>query len=263
MALLEPGRLDSLIILLVSFILFYFYMQQIRHGASIKARTFPAIAAIPEAVGRAAEMGKPIYFSSGLGMQTLNNQLNGPQTLAGISILSYVTRLAAKSGVKVSYFTPIADSLPLVEDTMRTAYMAEGKPNEFDPTTMVQFQQDQSPYITASMGFIQREKPASCFHLGGYYYESVVLGEAGNTIGAMQISGTANSAQLPFFVATTDYTLIMEELYAASAEISGNVDVLGSLRGEDILKFAVLILLGVGFIVAFTGNTAIVNLLKM
>ena len=174
-----------------------------------------------------------------------------------------VTRLCARSGVRREYLTPIADSIPLVEETMATSYLAEGKPDEFDPTAQIMFQADQSSYLTASLGWIQRERPASTFLVGGYYYESVVLGEAGNTIGAMQISGTANSAQLPFFVATCDYTLIMEELYAASAEISENEEMLGSLRGEDLLKIVVLILLGVGFIIAFAGSTFLINLLKM
>jgi hypothetical protein len=262
MGILAAGRFDSILILLVSFALFYFFMQQSKGGAKFKVRTFPAVTAIPEAVGRAAEMGKPIYYSTGLGMSTLNNQLNGPQTLAGISILSMVTRLCARSGVRIAYFTPIADSIPLVEETMKTSYMTEGKPDEFNTTEQIFFQADQSSYLTASLGWIQRERPASCFLIGGYYYESVVLGEAGNTIGAMQISGTANSAQLPFLVATTDYTLIMEELYAASAEISENPDVLGSLRGEDILKFVTLALLIIGFVIAFAGSTFVINLLS-
>jgi len=252
----------ALIMLLLSFGLFYFYMDRAKRGMKIKARTFPAVAAIPEAVGRAAEMGKPVYYSTGYGQATLNNQINGPQTLAGISILGYVTRLCAKSGVKITYFTPIADSLPLVEETMRTAYMAEGKPEEFDPAIAINYQQEQSPYLTASLGWIQREKPASTFLLGGFYYESVVIGEAGNTIGALQIGGSANNHQLPFLVATCDYTLIMEELYAASAEISGNPDVLGSLKGEDYLKFLFLALIAIGFVLALVNNTSLISFLK-
>jgi hypothetical protein len=146
---------------------------------------------------------------------------------------------------------------------MRTAYMAEGKPEEFDPAVAINFQNEQSPYLTASLGWINREKPASSILMGGFYYEAVCIGEAGNTIGAMQIGGSANTHQLPFLVATCDYTLIMEELYAASAEISGNLDVIGSLRGEDILKFFVLILLGVGFILALVNNNSLISLLKV
>ncbi len=253
----------ALLLLIASFALFYAYMKLAQGGTKIKVRTFPAVAAIPEAIGRAAEMGKPVYYSTGLGQLTLNNQLNGPQTLAGISILGYTTRLCAKSGVKITYFTPIADSLPLVEETMRNAYLAEGKPEEFDPATAINFQNEQSPYLTASLGWIQREKPASSILLGGFYYESVCIAEAGNIIGAMQIGGTANTHQLPFLVATCDYTLIMEELYAASAEISGNPDVLGSLKGEDLLKFLVLALLGIGFLLALIGNTSLINVLRL
>jgi hypothetical protein len=55
----------------------------------------------------------------------------------------------------------------------------------------------------------------------------------------------------------------MEELYAASAEISGNPDVLGSLKGEDILKFIVLALLGVGFILALINDKTLINILKV
>jgi hypothetical protein len=99
--------------------------------------------------------------------------------------------------------------------------------------------------------------------MGGFYYEAVVLGEAGNTIGAMQIGGTANTHQLPFFVATCDYTLIMEELYAASAEISGNPDVLGSLKGEDYLKFLILGILGIGFLLGLINNMALINFLRL
>jgi hypothetical protein len=117
--------------------------------------------------------------------------------------------------------------------------------------------------LTASLGWIQREKPASSILLGGFYYEAVVIGEAGNTIGAMQIGGSANTHQLPFLVATCDYTLIMEELYAASAEISGNPDVLGSLRGEDLLKFLLLALTVIGFLLAFVNNNSLINFLRL
>ena len=261
MAIIVEGRIIALLFLAISFILFYFYMQQAKSGVKISARTFPAVAAIPEAVGRAAEMGKPVYYTTGLGMGTLNNPSQGPQTLAGISILGHVTRLCSRNGVRIDYFTPIVDSLPLVEETMRTAYLMEGNPEGFDPHN-IHFQQDQSPYLTASLGYMQREKPASNIMLGGFYYESVILGEAGNTIGAMQIGGSANTHQLPFLVATCDYTLIMEELYAASAEIAGDPDVLGSLRGEDILKFVILALIGIGFLLGLVNNATLINILR-
>jgi hypothetical protein len=82
--------------------------------------------------------------------------------------------------------------------------------------------------------------------MGNFAAESLLLTEVGSTIDAMQISGTDQPSQLPFFVTTTDYTLIGEELYAASAYLSRDALLLGSLRGQDVGKIllAVAILAG-------------------
>ncbi|MGQ9680146.1 MAG: DUF6754 domain-containing protein [Candidatus Bathyarchaeia archaeon] len=262
MAIIIAGRVIAFIFLLACLALFYIYMELAKRGTKISIRTFPAVAALPEAVGRAAEMGRPLYYTTGYAAATISNPDQGPQTLAGISILGYVTKLAARSGVKVYYFTCIPDSLPLVEETMRNAYLEEGKPEDFDPN-FIQFQSEQSPYLTATLGFMQRERPAANIFMGGFYYESVVMGEAGNTIGAMQIAGTANTHQMPFLIATCDYAMISEELYAASADITRNPDILGTLKGEDIMKLVILALLGVGFLISFTGSTFLIELLGM
>ena len=54
-------------------------------------------------------------------------------------------------------------------------------------------------------------------------------------------------AQLPFFVAACDYTLIGEEMFAASAYLSREPKLLGSLKGQDLGKaiFLLALLLGV------------------
>ncbi len=50
-----------------------------------------------------------------------------------------------------------------------------------------------------------------------FWAESLILAETGSLSGAIQIAGTDAVTQLPFFITTCDYTLIGEELYAASA----------------------------------------------
>jgi len=84
-----------------------------------------------------------------------------------------------------------------------------------------------------------REKPAACFYMGAFFAESLILAETGNSIGAIQIAGTAMPAQLPFFVAACDYTLIGEEFFAASAYLTGSPEELGSLKGQDVGKLIV------------------------
>ena len=90
-----------------------------------------------------------------------------------------------------------------------------------------------------------RKKPAACFYMGSFFAESLILAETGNSIGAIQVAGTAQPAQLPFFVAACDYTLIGEEFFAASAYLSGDAAQLGSLKGQDVGK-----LIGGGLLLA-------------
>jgi hypothetical protein len=91
-------------------------------------------------------------------------------------------------------------------------------------------------------GIMTRIKPAANIFMGAFYAESLLLAETGNLTGAIQISGTANPEQLPFFIAACDYTLMGEELYAASAYLSGEPKLLGSLKGQDLLKVIIIIL---------------------
>jgi hypothetical protein len=92
------------------------------------------------------------------------------------------------------------------------------------------------------------------------------LAETGNSVGAIQIAGTAESSQLPFFVAACDYTLIGEEFLAASAYLSGEKDQLGSLKGQDVGKILVAALLVFGCIIAtvasITGNPHLFDMVE-
>jgi hypothetical protein len=122
---------------------------------------------------------------------------------------------------------------------------------------------EQFGYTAYVSGLIVREKPAACFYMGCFYAESLILAETGNSVGAIQIAGTAMPSQLPFFVAACDYTLIGEEFFAASAYLSGQPDQLGSLKGQDVGKLIVAAVLVIGCLLATvavaTGNESLAD----
>ena len=89
--------------------------------------------------------------------------------------------------------------------------------------------------------------------MGSYFAEALLLTETGASTGAIQIAGTDSDHQLPFFVTTCDYTLIGEELYAASAYLSREPVQLGTLRGQDIGKAIILSVIGIGVLLATLG----------
>jgi hypothetical protein len=82
-------------------------------------------------------------------------------------------------------------------------------------------------------------------------------------VGAIQVAGTAMPAQLPFFVAACDYTLIGEEFFAASAYLSHDPDQLGSLKGQDVGKVVAAAFLVIGCGLATLANVTELEWLEM
>ena len=105
---------------------------------------------------------------------------------------------------------------------------------------------DQFAYAASVTGKMVREKPAANFLIGSFFAESLIFAETGQSTGAIQIAGTAELAQLPFFVTACDYTLIAEEIYAASAYLSREPVLLGSIKAQDMVKALLMIVIGAG-----------------
>lgn len=226
-----------------------------RRGVTLKVRKIAGLEAIDEAVGRATEMGRSCLFVPGIG------DMNDMQTIAGMSILARVAKTAAEYNAKIE--VPTSHSLVMTagQETVQAAFLAAGRPDAYNADTIYYVTDEQFGYVAHIQGQMVREKPAACFYMGSFFAESLILAEAGNGIGAIQIAGTAQPAQLPFFVAACDYTLIGEEFFAASAYLSGEPGQIGSLKGQDVGKLIVAagIIAGVigETIVALTGSPAI------
>ncbi len=211
-----------------------------RVGRKLYIRKIAGLEALEEAVGRATEMGRPILYIPGI------LDMDDVQTLASITILSRVSRIVADYDSKIRM--PVARSLVMTtaRETIREAYAAAGRPDAYNEDTVHYVTDEQFGYVAAVNGIMVREKPATCLYLGAFFAESLILAETGNSIGAIQIAGTARPGQLPFFVAACDYTLIGEELFAASAYLSGDPKQLGSLKGQDVGKFVAMVGIVIG-----------------
>jgi hypothetical protein len=211
-----------------------------RSGREFYIRKIPGLEAVDEAVGRATEMGRSCFFVPGI------MDINDIQTVAGITVLSRVAQLTAEFGARLE--VPTARSLVMTasRETVEASYYAAGRPDAYNEDDIYYISDEQFGYVAGVMGAMVREKPAACFYMGVFYAESLLLAETGNSVGAIQVAGTAMPAQLPFFVAACDYTLIGEEFFAASAYLSGEPAQLGSLRGQDMGKLLVAFLLIVG-----------------
>jgi hypothetical protein len=206
------------------------FTEVAKAGRGTYVRPIAGLTAIEEAAGRATEMGRPCLFVPGL------RDMNEISTVAAINVLSHVARTAAEYDATIEVPTCRSLVMTAARETVQAAYLSAGRPEAFSDDRISYITDEQFAYVAWLTGYMVREKPAACFYMGTFFAESLILAETGNSIGAIQIAGTSESSQLPFFVAACDYTLIGEELFAASAYLSGEPHQLGSLKGQDAGK---------------------------
>ena len=222
-------------------------------------RPIPGLDAIDEAIGRAVEMGRPVHYCPGGGQLT---DYTAPQTIAAIALIGYVGGQCALRGAKYIVTINVAHTLPAIEEIIRTNYLKQGKVEEYSHE-IIRFLPDQVSLFTYDMDLFEREKIAANILVGAYFWEAIVLAEFGGSVGALQIGGTARQSQLPAFVASCDYLIIGDEMYASAAKVSDNKAQIGSLAGQDITRAIVVVLMIIGFAAALVGINAVVNFLKI
>jgi len=243
----RKDRLNALIFMVLFSLVILIYTQWAKSGKQMFVRKINGLDEVEEAVGRATEMGKPVLFIPGL------QELDEIETIAGISILGRVARITARYGTPL--LVPVRYPLVLAagQEVVEQAYIESGNPDAYNKDMVRYVAGEQFAYTATVNGIMMRERPATNIYMGAFFAESLLLAETGNAAGSIQIAGTAQPAQLPFFVAACDYTLMGEELYAASAYLSREPLLLGGLKGQDWMKILLVIAIIVGIVLVSLG----------
>ena len=241
----DSSRANVLILTVLICFLIIWYIERAKRGEELFIRKIQGLDAVDEAVGRSTELGKPIMFSFGLG------EIKDIVTVAALAILRQVAVRCAQHGTEL--LVPNWDPLVMAaaQETVKQAYSEPGRPDLYKEGNVSFLTSDQFGYAAGVDGMMLRQKPGAVFFMGYFYAEALLMSETGHSIGAIQIAGTTAITQLPFFIASCDYTLIGEEMLAASCYLKKDPQMLGSLKGEDFVK-AFLI---VGFALAALWGT--------
>lgn len=250
----DRARTGELLIILLLFTVILWYTLRAR---DLYVRPIAGLAAMEEALGRAVEMGRPVLFSAGWGAQ-----LDKPTTMAAMNIFGWLASKSAAYGARLKYPAHDAVIMAAAQEAARDSAQLEGKPEWYRADDIYYITGSQFGYAAALDGIMEREKPAANLWLGTFAAESLILAETGNHVGAIQIAGTDSTIQLAFFLVTCDYTLIGEEVFAASAYLTRDPQVLGGLRAQDLLKIAVAATIIVGLIGSLFGWTDIGDWLR-
>ncbi len=234
----DTSQFPLFIVVLLYTGLLLFYIQHARSGKSLYLRPIAGLQAVDEAVGRATEMGRPILYVPGL------SSISDVATIAALNILSHVTKKAGEYETKI--LVPVRDPVvyTIAREIVKESYYSIGRPDLYNENDVFFATDSQFGYAAHVSGTMVREKTATNFFMGMFWAESLILSETGASTGAIQIAGTDAVTQLPFFIVTCDYTLMGEELYAASAYLSKEPLLTATLKGQDAMKVIILLVVG-------------------
>jgi len=238
--------------------LILFFLWWARRGHVPYVRPIAGITAMEEAIGRATELGRKILYLPGAG------SVDDNQTIASLAVMRHVASLSASYGADLSVLNKDPLTFAAAQETVREAYLQAGRPDLYTPERVTYVTYDQFAFTAAVTGIMVRERPAANFFIGAYQAESLLLAETGQSVGALQIAGTAEVTQLPFFAVVCDYTLMGEELYAASAYLAKEPLLLGTLKAQDLSKMIIVGILILGALVTLALRSGwVINMLNV
>jgi len=250
------GKTNNLVFSILFGAIVLGFINAARKNPNLFIRKIAGLEAVDEAIGRATEMGRSVFFVHGLA------DMGSLSTIAAVNVLGRVCRRSAEYGIRVRVMNNNPIVMAVSQEVAKQAYTEAGHPEAYSADDVSLVAPDQFSYVAAVGGRMTRERPAAIFLMGYFYAESLLLSETGASTGAIQIAGTDSYTQLPFFITTCDYTLMGEELYAASAYLSREPKLLGSLRGQDVGKAFLMIAAVLGTALSTFGLHWIQNLFK-
>ncbi len=192
-------------------------------------------------------MGKPVLMVPGLG--GLDSDTFAP-TVQAMSIFGYIARQVARFGNRtiLPNYDPAVTGL--AREVIGDAYADAGRPELLGPDDVRYLTSQQFAYASGVAGILLRERPAASFLFGYFAAEALIFAEVGQQVGAVQVAGTTETGEIPFFIAACDYVIIGDEFYAASAYLSRDPTLLGSIVAQDWCKAILLALVLTGFALA-------------
>jgi hypothetical protein len=225
-----------------------FYELAKRQGKAMYIRRISGVDALEEAIGRSTEMGRPVLYVPGI------EEIQNMQTVASLLILGNIAEMVARYDTEIKVPCCIPLTMVVAEEIVRQGYFNAGRPDAHREQNIQFISSEQFAFTAGVNGIILREKPATNIYLGCFYAESLILAETGYVNKSIQIAGTAEITQLPFFIAACDYTLIGEELYAVSAYLSRDPRLMSTLKAADLMKLVVIGMIVVGTVLSTFGT---------
>lgn len=237
----------SLVIALSAVGLTLYMVQRGKQGKTAYLRELPAVAAIPEAVRRATEMGRAVFYSPG--GKSITHGTYGAATMAGLTILRYVSKLCAEARTPMEIYICGAASMPIAAEAVRLGTIESGNPDE-EARQKIHYIGEAENELVMGAAMI-REKAGASIQFGDAGSTTLLVISAAAYAGIFQIMG--NTQEQPWLPAMCDYFVMCDGPQAAAAYVSGEAETTNTILGTDILKIGVVVLIMIGVVLQLAG----------
>jgi len=239
-----------LFLLLILVFYVYTYWTSVKRNRIPHFRSLAGLVALEEMVGRATEMGRPVFHSTGLG--TLYSSGVGT-VLASFVVFSEVANKCAQMNTELIVGIGAAEHIPIITALAEQAYAVAGVPENLNYNDLVFLGGTQSALVAAIMEIMDSRAPSSFLVTGSYGADIATYGGLAREYGTLSLCGTTNTYQYPYAVAAYDYWLIGEDFLAAAAVISKDPVQISNIWAGDLFRFTLCIIMAIGVILSWVG----------
>ncbi|HTP02924.1 MAG TPA: DUF6754 domain-containing protein [Anaerolineales bacterium] len=236
--------LPDLLVVVIAAVLLLVLMR-LQRKASPRFRTIPALSRLYRAIGLSVEDGTRLLI--GLGNTSLLTRSAGAP-LAGLGMLRRLTErtsLSDRPPVAVAGEAPLA---LLAQDTLEAGYQGAGAGEYYQPTNGRLAGLTPFSAAAGTIPMLGDEDVSAAVFMGHFGVESALLADAAERANAFAVGSSDDLAGQTVWFASAPETLIGEELFAASAYISGTPEQIASISVQDVLRWVIIgaLLLGSG-----------------
>jgi hypothetical protein len=246
----------GLVFILIFVGLMIFFAASGRNRPGINLRQISAFTKLRRAVGLAVEAGSRLHVSIGRG------GIIGAESASAFIGLRVLERLArsASTGDNPPIATTGESTIAILEqDTLRGTYQRIGLGGQFDPTSGRVAGLTPYSYAVGTMPVVSDDKTGANVLMGHFGHEVALITDAGERSGNLTLAGTDNLPAQAVLYATAHEPLIGEELYAGGAYLDSGVMHEASLQAQDILRWALIILIILGILAKFFGLDTVIQ----
>jgi len=242
----NPGALIVLLLFVVLLILFT--VMRKRWPASLRSiRPFELLGS---AIEQSVETGERIHLSLGTG--SLVGRESAP-ALAGLSILERIISAAAVSDRPTIVTAADGSMIILAQDTMKRAYARARAEGRYDSSGGRVLGATPFSYASSLPSFLDEEEISVHILNGAFGTEGALAAAFGEQRNLFVMGGTDDIQAQALMYATTENSLIGEEVFAGGAYLRVNPMHRASLQAEDVMRWLLILAVLAGTVLISIG----------